>query len=149
MPQTQKLFDLAESEGIAVYWCRFKPPIRGIYWCPENESPAIGLDYSLEHKRRELKRVLSEELGHHFTTAGNCIPRTFFSFRDRIQTSIEEKRALEWASTYLIPESQLVKALKKNIVTVWELAEHFDVTDDMIEIRLTLVGVKYRQGSVF
>lgn len=145
----QKLFTHCAVEGIAVYWFHFKPPVRGIYWCPDGIRPAIGLDHSLERNRRELRCVLSEEVGHHYTTGGNCLTKTFYSFRDRIQTSIEERRAMEWAATYLIPETQLIKAFKKNITTVWELAEYFDVTEEMVNFRLKMAGVKHRQGSVF
>ncbi|NSW83353.1 MAG: hypothetical protein HPY90_08775 [Syntrophothermus sp.] len=94
----QKLFDLAEQEGIIVRWWDFIPPVRGLYWAPKDLPPVIGLDNSLQYDHRTLRCVLAEELGHHFTASVN---RTFCSYRDRIWFSREELRAHRWVALYL------------------------------------------------
>lgn len=135
----QELFDLAEREGIIVRWWDFKPPVRGLYWAPHDLPPVIGLDTSLEKDQRQLRCVFAEELGHHFTTSQNTICRTFCSFHDRVWFSKEEYRAHKWAALHLIPTRQLNKTLKSGADTLWDLAEIFDVTEEMMRFRLSLI----------
>lgn len=137
MPQA--LFNLAEREGIIVRWWDFVPPVRGLYCAPRDMPPVIGLDKSLEHNRRILRCVLAEELGHHFTTSVNSINRTFCSYEDRVWFSREEYRAHRWAALHLIPPRRLGRILRSGNMTLWDLADIFDVTEEMMRFRLGLL----------
>ena len=131
---------LAEREGIEVYFWQFNGGVRGIYWRPQGGAPpAIFLDASLQEFPSLLRCVMAEELGHHFTTTGNCLCRTYFNYRDRLSVSKAEHRALRWAAKYLIPKDKFVMALQNGIRERWELAEHFEVTEQMVEFRLGLM----------
>lgn len=133
---------IAERENIEIEWQDFIPPVRGIYWAPDGIPPVIWLDKSLEHHPRLLRCVMAEELGHHFTTTGNCLCRTYFNYRDRLAVSKAEYRALKWAAEYLIPKRQLQKALRVRNDTLWDLAELFDVTEEMMDFRIRLPDVR-------
>ena len=85
--------------------------------------------------------VLAEELGHHYTTVGSCLPRTYFHYRDRVEVSRAEYRALRWAAQWLMPLDKLAQALKRGIVEIWDLADYFYVTEDMAKFRLNLPDV--------
>lgn len=134
------LFEIAEKENIAVRWWHFVPPIQAIYWAPPDFPPLIGLDWSLARRTRSLKCVLAEELGHHFTSAGVFVARPHLSYAERIWVSKEEHRALKWAALYLMPEKELALALRSGFVEIWELAEYFGVTEEMVRFRMEISG---------
>ncbi len=134
-----ELFQLAEREGIIIEWWDFEPPLEAVYWATPELPPVIGLANSLASVPRAYFRcVLAEELGHHFTTVGSRVPRTYFHYRDRLEISRAEYRALKWAAKWLVPKDKLMQIYKKGIVEVWELAEHFNVTEQMVVFRLQL-----------
>lgn len=133
-----ELFALAKKECIAVWWWDFAPPVKGLYWAPPGLAPLIALDHSLTHNNSLLRTVLAEELGHHFTTADDCLCRTYCNYQDRLSISKAEHKALKWAAEYLMPNRELQKAIKHGIQEKWELAEYFDVTEEMVDFRLGL-----------
>jgi len=81
---------------------------------------------------------LAEELGHHFTTTGNRFSQPHFRYRDRLLVSKNEYRAVRWAAEYLIPLDKLLYAIHTGIRGIWELAEYFFVTEEMMRFRLNL-----------
>jgi len=134
-----ELFALAKKECIAVWWWDFAPPVKGLYWAPPGLAPLIALDHSLTHNNSLLRTVLAEELGHHFTTADDCLCRTYCNYRSRIFVNKAEYQALKWAAEHLIPADQLAQAVGRGPLERWELAEYFDVTEEMVEFRLRLL----------
>jgi Zn-dependent peptidase ImmA (M78 family) len=134
------MFDIADRESINIRWCNFEPPIRGMYWDPMVKAPVIFLDKALEYHTRLLRCVMAEELGHHFTLDRDCLCRTYFNYQDRLAVSRAEYRAFRWAANYLIPVDKLGQAIRSGIVTRWELAEYFEVTEVMAGVRLGLLG---------
>jgi hypothetical protein len=137
----EEMYKLADQEGIEIEWQEFMPPIRGIYWAPAGIPPVIWLDKSLENNAKLLRCVMAEELGHHFTLDRDCLCRTYFNYRDRLAVSRAEYRAWRWAAEYLIPMGDFKRAIRSGIATKWELSEHFDVTEQMVEFRLGLQGI--------
>lgn len=142
------MLQLAEDEGIEVEQFDFIPPIRGIYYVGEDAPPIIGLDNSLMSDFTSLRCVLAEELGHHFTTAGCFMPRQFFNHGDRLHISKIEFKAMKWAVNYLIPEDELLDAIGSGLYEPWELAEHFNVTEEFAKFRLKLFGAKEIKSTV-
>lgn len=137
-----KLFNLAEKEGIIIEWWDFEPPLEAVYWYTPGIPPIIGLTNSLYSASRAYFRcVLAEELGHHFTTVGKTIPRTFFHYRNRLEVSRSEYRAMRWAANWLMPRDSLISVLKNGIVNVWDIADFFDVTEDMVRFRMSLPDI--------
>ncbi len=142
--RVEQLFNLAEKEGVLVEWWDFQPPLEAVYLLIPSIPPIIGLAESLKTASTAyFKCVFAEELGHHFTSLLYTIPgQTFFHYRERLKISRSEHRALKWAAQQLIPKERLFAAVKKGISQPWELAEHFDVTDEMIQFRLNLPDAK-------
>ena len=136
---TNELLQLAKDEGVAVEFYTFSPPINGIYFVDDDLPPAIGLSKRLKINIPLLRCVLAEELGHHFTTVGDIIPKTYFSQQDRFIVSKAEYKDLRWAAIYLIPFKEFHKAFDNGIIEIWELAEHFTVTEEMIKFRFELL----------
>ena len=133
------LYSLAETEKIKVDFFDFgNTNIKGIYYVDDNMPPTIGLDVSLKNNTPLFRSVFAEELGHHFTSAGFGIPRQFYNYSERLVIDRIEYKALRWAANYLIPENDLLDALRDCIETQSELAEHFRVVPEIIKIRLKL-----------
>lgn len=135
------LLRIAYDEGIKVDYWDFEPPLEGIYVAIPDLPPVIGISNSLFECSPRFRCVLAEELGHHFTTAGDALPKKFFHYRDRLSVGRVEYRALKWAAEYLIPKKQLNKALRGWNNTLWSLADLFNVTEEMIQFRLDLIGM--------
>ncbi|WP_084665654.1 ImmA/IrrE family metallo-endopeptidase [Thermanaeromonas toyohensis] len=143
-----KLFALAEKEGIKIEWWDFKPPLEAVYWYRPGLPPIIGLSHTLQSAPRSYFRcVLAEEIGHFYTTIGAIhIPRTLPRYHQRTNIGIYEYRARRWAAEHLIPLPDLIRAFKEGVTYRWELAEYFDVTEEMVDFRLRLpdlVTVRY------
>ena len=101
-----ELIKYAEANGICVEYWNFAPPLEAVYWALPEMPPMIGLSRSLFSNRAHFRTVLAEELGHHFTSARDGLPKTFFHYRDRLEVSREERRALRWAAEFLVPEGR-------------------------------------------
>jgi Zn-dependent peptidase ImmA (M78 family) len=135
-----ELLRVAYDEGIRVDYWDFEPPLEGIYIAIPDLPPIIGISNRLFECSPRFRCVLAEELGHHFTTAGDALPKRFFSYRDRLSVSKAEYRALKWAAECLIPRNKLERALRSGCTEVWSLAEWFGVTDEMVKFRLDFIN---------
>ncbi len=140
----QALFELAEKEGIVVRWWKFVLPIQGLYYDKPGIPPLIGLDRLLMRRTRLLRCVLAEELGHHFTSAGVFVARPHLSYAKRLWVSKEEYRAMRWAAMHLISDTDLANAFRSGYSEIWELAERFDVTEEMMRFRMELLDLRKR-----
>lgn len=136
------MFQTASDAGISVEFFDFISPIQGIYICDEDMPPIIGLNRPLRHNLSLLRCVLAEELGHHYTSIGYCIPRKFYSYSDRTIVNRNEYQALKWAANYLIPEHDLLDVIGSGLYEPWELADHFNVTEEFAAFRLRLFGAR-------
>ena len=134
-----ELVSYAESNGMRVEYWDFAPPLEAVYWSVPGIPPVIGLSRSLFSSRAHFRTVLAEELGHHFTSARDGLPKTFFHYKDRLEVKREEYRALRWAANFLIPTDKLREAVKKGIREDWELAEHFEVDECLVIFRKRLL----------
>jgi len=106
---------LAEREGIEVRWWDFHPSVLGLYWHPLSLPPVIGLNNAIEHNTPLLRTVMAEELGHHFTSSGRGLYRTFCHYRQRLELSRIEYRALRWAAEHLMPTVGLYDGSPKGL----------------------------------
>lgn len=132
------LIALAYDEGIKVEYWDFEPPLEGVYWKHPGLPPVIGLARSLFGNRRHFRTVLAEELGHHFTTTGNHVWEVCFHYSDRLNASRTEYRARKWAAERLMPADKLLEALKRGMIETWQLADHFEVDEELVKMRLAL-----------
>jgi len=78
--------------------------------CP----PIIGLNKSIIHNTKLHTCVLAEEVGHYYTTVGDCISLCY-SFNDRIVITKKEKLAMKWAVEYLIPMTEIMDTVKEGL----------------------------------
>ena len=86
---------------------------------------------------------MAEELGHHFTSTTECKENACFNYENRLDVSMIEFMALTWAAQYLIPVDDLYHTVRYGITEAKDLAEHFNVTEEMIYFRLILHDCKW------
>src|SRR3546814_4160318 len=110
----EDMLTLAAQDGIIVEYYPFQKPLLGIYMQLDGTSPIIGLSTHLK-TLAEKRCVMAEELGHHFTSVGNCIPdREFYHYSARVVIRSEEHTS-ELQSLMRI--SYAVFCLKKKKIT--------------------------------
>jgi Zn-dependent peptidase ImmA (M78 family) len=121
-----------EAEGITVKYealSHVPERIYGLYMWSRALGPLIILDFSLLQRRRLHKCVLAEEVGHHFTAARSNLLVAHTSYRLEVDMGRDERRALRWATEFLVPDKELFRAIEKGYRTIPELAEYFDTTE--------------------
>lgn len=87
----------------------------------------IGMDDSVSDGGTEERVHLSHELGH-------CLTGSFYS----IYTAVDcrqrhENRADKWAIRELIPVERLDEAVAEGCTELWDLAERFGVTEELMK----------------
>lgn len=121
-----KMFILADKEGIGCSFFDLPYPLLGLYDSRPSEQPIILLDNSLKKNRKLLRCVFAEELGHHFTTGFDLM--AFARSDKQYIVAKHEKLAIFWAVEYLMPLDKLIEAINSGLFLTHEIAEYFDVT---------------------
>lgn len=86
---------------------------------------------------REKACLLTEELGHYHTTAGNIINQ------NNIQNVKQEKQARKWAWNKLVTPIKLVDAFNEGSRSKYEIAEYLNITEQFLEEGLKFYREKY------
>ncbi len=75
---------------------------------------------------------------------GHCVKGAFYNrYATADNISQHEYRADKWAIENLIPKSELIKAIKKNLDSIYLLAQHFDVSEDFMIKACRYYGVYF------
>ncbi len=125
MDKILELDKLAEANNIEILNADLKK-CRSMSIQTESGNCYIGIDRKRMTKAQEAV-CKAHELGH-------CETGSFYNRYSCFDLmSRHEYRADVWAIKKLVDKSELVKALKSGITEIWELAEHFDVTEDFMK----------------
>lgn len=129
-----ELEKLCDRDGVFV---TYKPLARerkqnGMFFRAECGAPCIILDTELKRNERLGRSVLAEEYGHFKTTAASNIFEIHFSYDNSINMCKTEELALRWATDYHMPLEELAAAIRKGCKDVYELSEHFFVTEWLV-----------------
>ena len=141
MTNIQELYDICSRENITIDF--IDCPKCGAISLFGAGGCAIGIDS--QTPARLLKERTAHEIGH-------CVKGAFYNrYATADNISQHEYRADKWAIENLIPKSELIKAIKKNLDSIYLLAQHFDVSEDfMIKACEVIMGLfwveKYRRG---
>ena len=129
-----QLIHLAEENGIAIEYFNTETDIEAVYMALPECPPVIWLPKNVK-TRYHLRSLLAHELGHHFTTGKSTTGKVFLHYRDRVEANREEARAWRWAANYLIPDATLKEVLSENFCEIWQLADFFEVDEEVVKIR--------------
>ena len=138
----EKLIANYESEDIRISEMEFKAKSNG--YC---QGKDVVIRNSLDTSTKRC--VLAEELGHYHMTTGEIYEQS------TITHIKEEKKGRQWAYEKLIPFLCLLDIVKTGYEYLYEVAEHFEVTEEFmleaIEYYMTKYGEKFyetcRQSS--
>lgn len=135
---TDELYTVAEEQGVYIVQWNFPDEINGLYFHEEGKQPTIALAERLTEGSSLYRCVLAEELGHHFTSAGNLLPSRYFYSLWQSNIGSGEFKARKWAAEVLMPAPNIKAALAAGTCEAWELAEEFGVTNEMVRFRFCL-----------
>ena len=119
------LYQYAEENGIDVTWFDMEAAQSLSVVLPDG-SCAIAIDpWKMDTVAKETVS-LAHELGH-------CITGSFYNRYAACDVRAQhETRADKWAIKKLIPEDKLNMAVSSGYKELWELAEYFNVTEDLM-----------------
>ncbi len=131
------LYELAEQENIELL--PYSLPLTGSMSVESDSGHCyIAMDYSQMENRKQERVHLSHELGH-------CITGSFYNRYASADVRMQhENRADKWAIHRLIPPEALDEAIAEGCTELWELAEHFQVTEAFIKKAVCL----YTHGNI-
>lgn len=125
MSRLLSLYQQAEKDNIQVD-CFDMKKREAFSMMDEEGNCYVAIDpFQLTSNRDETLK-LAHELGHCYT--GSFYNRyTACDVRQK-----HENRADKWAIQYLIPKGEFEEAIASGITEIWDLAEHFDVSEDFM-----------------
>lgn len=102
-----------------------KLPLNKFISCRYEGENYILIDES-EMSEAERKTHLAHEIGH-------CETGSFYHAYSPLETRERcEYRANLWAIKKLLPKEELERAFQRGCIEVWQLAENFEVTENLI-----------------
>lgn len=137
-----ELINEANRLGVPVHFCSFNSGLKGFYTGGKN--PAIIISESIRTNIPLVRCVIAEEIGHHYTSVGFGFPKPYKITQNHLGIIRGENSAWRWACDRLIPADKLLQAVRRGIVSIWDLAEHFRVVEEMVYYRLKV----YEQMSL-
>lgn len=127
------VLDIISKEKIKLEWLDLQY-FKGIY------AKAYDHDIIIINNNicdiQEIKNILLHELGHYFT--GTIYTKDM----DRYYINKCEYKAIKWVVTQIMPLEKIKEAVQHGIIEVWELAEYFDLPEELIIFRLNLPDIK-------
>lgn len=142
MTKLEKLFNLAEKNGIEIHYKDLKIlGFLGLYIeCYESPS-MILLDDSLKNNDEKAFRVLLEELGHHYTSCGDSIS-CVDTYLDKLKVNKCEIKAERWLCHYLISTTDLIDAINKYPTSVEDICDYLNVDIEMLLSKLKFLSLE-------
>lgn len=137
MRKSVELDNIAIKEDITIMSINC-PECGSISHMTDNGNCYIGIDNSRRLTEEELNVHKAHEIGH-------CVEGAFYNKYAKYDIrSKHEYRANRWAIKKLIPEDELIEAFEHGILETWELAEHFEVTEEFMIKALEFFGYYHR-----
>jgi Zn-dependent peptidase ImmA (M78 family) len=141
MNKLDMLFEIASENDISIEYVNFPANIQGLYFKDEGIDPVIGINKNITSDQRLFTCVLAEELGHHFTTVGDCAAE-YYSYSDRLIVNKKETLALKWATERLLPIEEIVQAIKSRIFEFSDMASFLQVTEQFLLKRFEFISLR-------
>lgn len=142
MTKLEKLFNLAEKEGIEIYYKDLKIlGFLGLYIECYDSPSMILLDDSLKNNDEKAYKILLEELGHHYTSCGDSIS-CVDTYLDKLKISKCEIKAERWLCHYLISTFDLIDAINKYPTSVEDICDYLNVDIEMLLSKLKFLSLE-------
>jgi len=115
---------IAEAEGCRLIDWPFLDPVKEV-----KQGRWIGIAQGLSS--RERRHLIAHALAHHLMHCGNQLS---FHRRQQGEQARQEREAEACAAHILMPGPELAKVIT---LAVWELADYFDVPEELAHQRIT------------
>ena len=125
---SDKLYLEAEQSGITVLCGAELPLTKSVSLALPDGEMFIGIDDSAMRTRADERVHLAHELGH-------CVTGAMYNIRCPVKTRGRcERIADAYAIKKLVDEDELGRVIdeREGDISVWELSEWFDVTEDFM-----------------
>jgi len=133
----ESLFEDVEKAGI-LYFSTDTTKITAMT-IRENNEYAIAINEHAYNNNAERLVALAHEKGH-------CDTGAVYNLNTPLITrGYCERRADRWAVQNLMPLNELIAAFESGCANIYELAEHFEVTEDFMRYALELYEQDLRQ----
>ena len=129
---SDKLYLEAEQSGITVLCGAELPLTKSVSLALPDGAMFIGIDDSVMQSRAEERVHLAHELGH-------CVTGAMYNIRCPIMPRQRYERIADaYAIKKLVDEDELRRVIdeREGDISVWELSEWIDVTEDFMKIAL-------------
>lgn len=125
MKTLTSLYRCAERKKIKVL--EFPLPQSSSMSIEEGDRCYIGIDRTQIQTQADERTRLAHELGH-------CVTGSFYSRYTAVDCrQRHENRADKWAIRRLISAADLDKAVAAGYMELWQLADYFGITEDLIK----------------
>ena len=125
MEKLQELYQLADTNDIGVYCFRLNS-VESCSYQDQTQNCYIAIDPFQLISYRDEQTKLAHELGH-------CCTGSFYNIHSSFDIRQKhENRADKWAIYHTISVDELDEAVAEGYTEIWDLAEHFNVTEDFM-----------------
>lgn len=123
MTTYEELCDIAENDDILMLSGKLHGST-SISICDDGDCTVV-FDYSKIDDTATLMTCTAHEIGH-------CATGSFYTENSLELRSRMEYRANKWAIKKLAPKDEMINAFEQGYTEVWQLAEYFNITEDMV-----------------
>lgn len=132
MNTLEKLFQIASDENIIIDYTDSLPnKMLGLHIHLEGIGNIISILHAIKDDKNKLIEVLSEELGHYFTSTGDNLIN-IKNYRDYLKICKCEKQALNWSVNTVISNKDLEHAFKNNCTSYYDIAQYLNVPEKLV-----------------
>lgn len=136
--RTSELYEIADKNGIEVICCNL-PKTHSASVRTSKGKCCVGIDPFKIETTAEERVHLAHEIGH-------CETLAFYNAYSPLEIrEKQEAKANRWAVLKLVPVGELTEAFRNGIIEIWELADHFNVTE---EFMLKAIEIYRVRGSI-
>lgn len=126
MRALQEFYRIAEQQNISVDLFALRSR-EALSLMDEEGRCFIALDPASVRDENDERAKLAHELGH-------CMTGAFYNrYSDFDCRQRHENKADKWAICAVVTEDELDEAVAEGCVTLWELAEHFGVPEELMK----------------
>lgn len=124
MIKTAELYEFAQSRNIDIIFGKLQTVSALAF--KDDFGSAVVIDQAKIISAADEKTKAGHEIGH-------CETGAFYTLNSLETRSRCEYRADKWAIKKLLPLDELTEAMKNGCTEVWQIAEHFGVTEDFVK----------------
>lgn len=148
MDTLEKLFQIAADEGIIIDYTDSLPnTLQGLHIHLQGIGHIISILHYIKNDRDAFIEILSEELGHYFTSVGDNLIN-MENYRDYLKICKCEKQALNWSVNTVIKNIDLENSFKNNCASYYEIAEFLNVPEKLVIEKFKYLASKNNTGYI-